>query len=306
MADGTRMKMNHIRDVLAVAEAGSLRSAGKQLGVAQPALTRSIQEIERELGTLLFERSALGIKLTEAGRLFLRRAEAIQAEMRHAREEIDQLNQNMTGEVSIGMSGAACFVLLPAAMSKFQKRYPEAVLKVDETLVQPVERRLLDGRLDFWVGPADSSISSHLDVEELLSIKRVVVARKGHPLAAATCLADLNDADWIRPTLSPRSTAGDFTTIFLKHGLAQPRIKLHTRSASVTLMALINSDMLTIMPEQWRNAPDWENRITALPIEEDIPGWPLSIVRRINMPLTPLADSFCDMIRTAAMNYVRS
>lgn len=180
MADGTRMKMNHIRDVLAVAEAGSLRSAGKQLGVAQPALTRSIQEIERELGTLLFERSALGIKLTEAGRLFLRRAEAIQAEMRHAREEIDQLNQNMTGEVSIGMSGAACFVLLPAAMSKFQKRYPEAVLKVDETLVQPVERRLLDGRLDFWVGPADSSISSHLDVEELLSIKRVVVARKGN------------------------------------------------------------------------------------------------------------------------------
>ena len=68
------MKLNSLRDFLAVAERGSLRAAARQLGVAQPAITRNIQELEKELGVVLFERQARGVTLSPMGEVFLRRA----------------------------------------------------------------------------------------------------------------------------------------------------------------------------------------------------------------------------------------
>ena len=68
------MKINSLRDFLAVAERGSLRAAARQLGLAQPAMTRSIQELEKELGVVLFERRAKGVVLTPMGEVFERRS----------------------------------------------------------------------------------------------------------------------------------------------------------------------------------------------------------------------------------------
>ena len=82
------MKLAHFRDVLAVAERGSVRAAARQLNVAQPTLTRSIQELERELGVVLFERGVQGARLTEMGKRFVVRAHTVMTEIRRARDEI--------------------------------------------------------------------------------------------------------------------------------------------------------------------------------------------------------------------------
>lgn len=66
------MKLTHLRDIIAVSEHGSLRAAGRHLGIAQPAITRSIREIEHELGVPLFERHAKGVRLTSMGEVFVR------------------------------------------------------------------------------------------------------------------------------------------------------------------------------------------------------------------------------------------
>ena len=100
------MKLSHLRDILAVSERGSLRAAGRYLGVAQPAITRSIREIEHELGVPLFERHAKGVRLTAMGEVFVRRAATIDSELRRAREEINQLRGRATGQVAIAMSTA--------------------------------------------------------------------------------------------------------------------------------------------------------------------------------------------------------
>jgi LysR family transcriptional regulator of abg operon len=73
------MKLSHIRDLIAIADCGSLRAAAQKLGLAQPALTRSIHEIERELGVDLFERQTRGMRLTPFGEVFLRRMRSIQS-----------------------------------------------------------------------------------------------------------------------------------------------------------------------------------------------------------------------------------
>ena len=101
------MKLNQFRDVVAIAERGSLRAAARHLQLAQPALTRSVQELERELGAPLFERRARGMILTPIGQAFVRRASAVLTEVRRARDEAEQLHGGTSGKVVAGLSLAA-------------------------------------------------------------------------------------------------------------------------------------------------------------------------------------------------------
>ena len=96
------MKFNQLRDVVAIAERGSLRAAARHLALAQPALTRSVHELERELGVPLFERRARGMILTPMGEAFVRRANAVLSEVRRARDEVEQLHGGTRGRVVAG------------------------------------------------------------------------------------------------------------------------------------------------------------------------------------------------------------
>lgn len=297
------MKLTHLRDVLAVAEHGSIRAAGRRLGATQPGLTRSIREIEHELGVSLFERHAKGVRLTEMGRALVRRAEAVQSEVRRAREEIEQLKGGVTGEVSIALSTASIMSVMPRAMKEFRKRYPDAVLKVTETFFQPIEKELVSGRVDFYVGPLDSAKGApELMVEHLFDNNRVVVARRGHPLLGARTLAELADARWIRPTLSPMIVEGDFEDMFVRAGLPRPNIVVNSRSALITMLAIADSDLLTVVPRQWLDLPLLAGVIEPLALTP-LAAAPIAIVRRQDMPLTPIAEYLCDMMRRVGLQY---
>src|SRR3546814_15438329 len=109
------MKLSNIRDILAVAEAGSLRAASRKLGITQPTMTRSIRDTENELGHVLFKRNANGVVPTEMGRIFVRRAIAIQAELRKIHEELTQAKGEFTGQVSCAFSGLASIAMIGRA-----------------------------------------------------------------------------------------------------------------------------------------------------------------------------------------------
>ena len=299
------MKLNHLRDVIAVAEHGSLRAAGRHLGVAQPAITRSIREMEQELGATLFERHAKGVRLTEIGQAFVRRASAVHSELRRAREEVEQLKGRDTGEVSVSLSTSSSLSLLPSAMVAFRKRFPDAVLRISENFFTAVESDVLSGVVDFYVGPLDlATVSQQFAVEKLFDNHRLVLARKGHPLAGAHRIADLAEAEWIRPLLSGGSTGSDFDIFFREQDCPPPRVALHARSALVTLLAVANSDLLTILPAQWIDFPLMANLVAPVLLDEPLPKVPICIVRRRDMPLTPLAEVFCNLMRRAASTYV--
>lgn len=297
------MKLSQLRDVLAVAETGSLRAAGRHLNIAQPAITRSIREIEQELGATLFERHAKGVRLTEIGGAFVARAHAVQAELTRAKDEVNQLKGRLSGKVSLALSTASSMALLPKALAEFRKRYPDAVLKISETFFAPVERELLDGRTDFYVGPFESrSTANTFVVETLFQNQRRVVARRGHPLLHATSFAELADARWLRPATAERSTEGDFEDSLAEFGLGDPQIVVQSRSALITMLTVANSDLLTVVPQQWLDLPTTAALVEAL----NLPPFraaPICIVRRPDMPLTPMAEYLCDMMRRAGVQY---
>src|SRR5690349_13575683 len=136
------MKINHLRNILAIAEQGSLRAAARQLDLAQPALSRSVQELEHELGTQLFERHARGMILTPVGLAFVIRAKNIMTEVRKAREEAEQLAGGTGGSVTAAMSIVAHLSIAPKILRPFLKRYPNSQLHIIEGLYTTVENRL--------------------------------------------------------------------------------------------------------------------------------------------------------------------
>ena len=96
----------------------------------------------------------------------------------------------------------------------------------------------------------------------------------------------------------------DFDLLFEQQGLARPDVVLDARSALITLLAVANSDLLTILPRQWRDMPLAEGLIQVLELEDTLLKAPICIVRRQDTPLTPLADALCSMVRRAASSYM--
>lgn len=297
------MKLSHLHIVAAVAERGSLRAAARQLGVAQPALTRAVREIERELGAPLFERRPRGAVLTPIGEMFHRRAIAVLAELRRAREEIDQARGEAAGQVSVALSTAAQIALFPDALAAFRRRYPEVVLSIRDGLFPGVEAKLKDGELDFYVGPLpEYPPSDELRIETLFENARVVLARRGHPLAGARSLADLAGASWIATSVTA-DTSAELQPLFARHGLPAPRVAMHLISAIALGPAVANSDLLVMVPEQWLQLPLAADQLVALQIVEALPAPPICLVTRARLPLTPAAQAFADLFSRAGGRY---
>lgn len=300
------MKLNHIRDILAVAEHGGLRAAARQLGVAQPALTRSLRELEAELDVALFERHTRGVRLTRIGEAFVRRAAAMYAELGRARDEVEQLKGHDVGQICVAMSTGSGISLLPGVLGAFEKRAPHAVVRLIESFFAPVQDDLLVGVIDFYVGPFDASAATpQFASEKLFDNHGLVFARRGHPLSGARALRDLADAAWVRPALSGRGADADFEAMFESAGLPRPRVTLDARSALLTILAVANSDLLTILPRQWSDFAMTAGLVQALDVQDRLLRAPICIVRRQDMPLTPLAQKFCDLVRRAGDNYAR-
>jgi LysR family transcriptional regulator of abg operon len=295
------LKTNALRDFLAVAERGSLRAASRQLQVAQPAMTRSIQELEKELGVALFERRAKGVVLTEMGQVFLRRAQAVRSEFERAKDEIDQLRGATHGHIRMCLSSVAHMALLPNALQPFRQRFPDVKLEVIDALLPRVEAELLGGTLDFYIGPIHDEIAGDLLVEKLFDNDRAVLARKGHPLAGATSLAQLAGAEWVTTSVTHR-VEDELAPIFARHGLPQPRVVVQGHSALTFFFCVAYSDALMMAPSQWTQTPLFLQQLQQIRVQESLEAPPICIVQRSGLPLTPAAEYFCDMMRRAVLH----
>ncbi len=294
------MKLHHLRDFVAIAERGGLRAASRHLQLAQPALTRSLGDLERELGVSLFERHARGMTLTAPGRVFSQRATAILHEVRRAREEIDQLGGGTQGSVAIALSIATHMALLPKALRPFRARYPAVQLRVIEGIYPTLESGLRDGSIDFYIGPAPGHpVPADLRQEKLFDNTRTVLGRRNHPLARAASLAELADAEWASTSITLHADE-EFSELFRFHGLRPPRLALQSQSALTLIVSLAYTDLLALVPVQWMEFAPTSGILQAIPIKEVLPAPAIVLIHRAGLPLTPAATCLVDMLRNAA------
>jgi len=126
------VRLNHIRDFVAVIQAGSLRAAARALNVSQPGISKSLRQLEAELGVQLLQRNGRGAVATSAGKAFLSRARVVQAELRKVIEDLEPFQGGSQGRVAFGIAPQLSMLMVPQALQQFRQRYPHARLRIVE------------------------------------------------------------------------------------------------------------------------------------------------------------------------------
>lgn len=150
-----KIGLRHIRYFIAVAEELHFRRAAERLRVAQPALSRAIQHLERELGVVLLIRSNRGVSVTSAGEAFLRGSHGVMTAMERLIENTRQVDKGLIGSLRIGYTDFAIAGALPNLLKQFQQKQPGIVLRPHHDVTTDQIRKLTAGDLDigFLTGP---------------------------------------------------------------------------------------------------------------------------------------------------------
>ena len=298
------MKLHHLRNVVAVVERGSIGAGAKHLGLAQPAISRSIKELEQELGMILFERGKFGMTLTRAGEVFVRRAKGIQAEFARTLEEMEHFRGEDRGIITVGCSSAALLAFVPTAVNRFQVRYPHVRVKLLEGSLPMLEAEIRDGLIDLYYGPvATGYADSALVIDLLFENERMIVGRRGHPLRHATELKDLVGARWVTTPMAIDSD-NEVNSVFAAAGLPRPQIVVQASSAMNVAVMVASSDLLAPVPMQWTELVRATGQMQRIPLQGVTNAPKICAVRRAKVPLTPAADYLNDLATRAASSYL--
>jgi len=294
------MRLNHIRDFIAIVDAGSFRAAARGMALSQPALTKSIRQLETELGAVLLARSVRGIRPTEFGRAFLARARAVTVELQRAREEIDQLRGGRAARLAVGSAPGPALGLLPIALARLRRRWREATVCVTDISPSEVMPALREGRLDaalsVRVGPLADPGPDFL-VEQLYKNEARIVARHGHPLAGARSIAELGAAEWVRTGGTDNTSL--LPAAFRAAGIEPPRYRIECRSFFALAEIVAQSDLLAVVPWQLAARETAGGRVVELRLSDALPAREICLFTRADVPLTPIAREFVDDLRAA-------
>ncbi|MEU6083256.1 LysR substrate-binding domain-containing protein [Streptomyces sp. NPDC047108] len=294
-----RVKLRHLTLVVAIAEHGAVSHAADHLRIAQPALTRSLRELEHILGVDLFVRGPRGVRPTLYGDAFLEHARAVLAELRRAGERITGLADGEVGTVTIGTLLAGSNVLLPRAIATLKEDRPGITVVVQEAPFDTQIPRLLEGDIDLILGRLNP-------IDDLPGLRQItlysepvrLVVRRGHPARSVDGLAlgDLLGFPWVLP-LEQTALRHELEQVFHAEGLPLPGNRTECTSITTVRTLLQTTDMIAAIPESLVRTDD---ELVALPI-------PLSSVRRsvgITLPargsLTPSARIMLEHLHTHA------
>ena len=138
------MNLDYLRTYLEVIRLGNFSEVARKLSISQPAVSFQIQKLEQDLGVRLIDRSKKVITMTEAGKRLLRFAESVEKERDHLRHDIDQLREEVTGNLVVTASTIPGEFLLPSILSEFKALHPairaQVVVSDSLTVNTPKER----------------------------------------------------------------------------------------------------------------------------------------------------------------------
>ena len=291
------MKVQHIRTLVAIADAGSIRAAALLLGKTQPALTKALRQAEEEIGVPLFHRTSRGVVPTEMGERVLVRARTIASEIDRLDDDIAQQRGEQTGSVQVCVSPLAAVRIMPRALALFRKTHPLINVNLISGLFPSALKPLREGQTDLLIGPKPTSgLAKDIRFEMLLETPITLITSSGSPFSKATSLADLTGADWI--TIGAPTGPGDiYQKPFLDHNLTPPTVRTTSESYFGALALVENLGAVCTFPQRLLDTVSSDWGITAIPIKEKISPLPIGLMTRTGHPLTPAADALAQCIR---------
>ena len=294
------MRLTQLRNLVAVMEAGSIRAAARSLNVSQPALTRSIRQLEAELHAQLLDRSRRGVAPTSSGKALLARARVIHSELERAREEQAQLAGATAGTVAFGVVPQAAIHIVPQALAQFRSAHPDSEVRIVDGLAYVLLPQLREGSLDFVIGSRPQGpLDARFKFQPLFTNQIVVGARRGHPLRKARSLRELVEAQWVI-YMPPGWTGALIPDLFVNNALQPPRSVVRSESYVAFLTILAGTDMVAPLSRRLFEQPLARNFFEAFELKERLPEFSIGLFQRADSPPTPVVADMLTAIRVAA------
>ena len=243
-----KLEVRDIEYFAVVAKNGHVGRAAEQLGLSQPALSKSLRRLERALGAKLVKRTPKGVDLTEVGAALLSRVRGLQLTLEDIAREAADLSEGRAGRVRVGADPAVAVAILPEVCSALLASAPKVTVSVTinagPAILLPALRR---GEFDAVVshtGPI--ALYNGLALEPLWNNEFVMYCSTTHRLARrkSVVLADLVNEGWVGTEGAVLTSPQSLTLLFANHGLPPPRIALTSDSGMLNHRTVAASDLL--------------------------------------------------------------
>jgi len=299
----TRIKFRHLVCFLEMARQGSLARAADVLAVSQPAMSKTLKELEELLDASLFARSKAGLSLTEAGMAFLRYAgPSVQA----LREGVSTLRggEYAAGVVRLGVLSTVESLLVPEVVRRLHERHSALVVSVVTGPSAYLLSQLRVGDIDLVVGRmTDSPEIQGLSFEHLYSESMTLVARPEHPLLAGPLDRSALERYPLVLPLAGTTIRKYADSLFVQCGINQSRQRLETLSVTLSRRYALSSDAIWIAPlDAVRlDLANGELREIELGLRE--PGGSVGISSNASLPLSLAAQWCIEVLREVGQGY---
>jgi DNA-binding transcriptional LysR family regulator len=294
-----RLKLHDLRVLISVVQSGSMSKAAERLGTGQPALSRSIAELEHALGVRLLDRNPRGVEPTEYGRALIKRSIAVFDELRQGVKDIEFLSDPTAGELRIGAGEAIANGPVLEVIVRLSRQHPRVSIHLMTGGVEKLCDELAERAIEMAiVRLVDPILDRQFVVENLFDDPFVVVAGAQNPWTRQRRiqLAELINEAWV---LLPLDTlAGALVAAgFRASGLEPPRATVFTPSLNVRNRLLATGRFLSAIPSFSLHLPSWRPSLKALPLV--LPGTRRSvgIITLKTRTLSPLAQLFAARMR---------
>lgn len=244
------MELRHLRYFVAVAEEKNFTRAAARLHIAQPPLSRQIQQLEETLGVALFEKGSRPLRLTEAGQFFLTHARPLLDQVRDLKAMTQRVGQRQRS-LSVGFVASTLYGELPDIVRHFRERHPEVDVTLHEMTTVEQIKALKEGRIDVGFGRLKSEDPSIRRI--LLREERMVVALfPGHRLAGGTGgvrLTELVHEKLLVYPKAPRPSFADQVLAMFSDANLAPDSVTEVRELQIAMGLVAAGQGVAIVPE---------------------------------------------------------
>ena len=297
------MKFQQLQVFVAVAREKSLRAAARYLDLTQPAVTRSVQELEADIGVALFARSVKGIELTAYGEILYLRASQILEDIRRAREELVQFGSTMKGKIAVGATASVAITFLPNAVQKFRQEAPDVDMTLLDLRLPQSIQQLRNGSVDFVTTHIlPNTLDDDMKSIHFLSTDFVVVMRDGHPLAGAVRLEQLIEQEWLHSIWTVGDKGSVMARAFATENLQLPKRMIRCGSFAVALGLISQTDVIGLFTRPLA-AKMSKYGLHEVALTNSLPAVQLGVIVRRDVQLTPAAQFFLEILKVSSREF---
>ena len=293
-----RIRLRHLHTFVAVAQQGTLGRAAETLNLSQPALSKTLNELEQLTGTRLFERGRLGAQLTLVGEQFLTHAVKVLDALNTAGQALNRKEGLNSDIVRIGALPTAALGILPSVIGQFHQQQKDITLQVATMNNTMLLAGLKSGESDIGIGRmSDPELMSGLNYELLFLESLKLVVRPGHPLLQETVTLS-RVMEW-PVVVSPKGTLPrqNAETLLQSQGCKIPSGCIETLSASLSRQLTVDYDYVWFVPSGAVKDDLRRGLLAALPVPTQGAGEPIGILTRVDATLTAGTQTLLSAIR---------